>query len=93
MALSAWLFLGMVLFAAGAAVFMTRRSAIVMLCGAELMLNAANLTLVGFSRLDPTHADGQVFALFIMLVAAAEAAVLLAILFALSKHSGPAEGL
>jgi len=57
-----------------------------MLCGVELMLNAANLNLVAFSRLEPMHAQGQVFALFIMVVAAAETAVLLAILVAWARQ-------
>ena len=85
MALSHLILLGMVLFAAGAGVFFTRKAALVMLCGAELMLNAANVNLVAFSRLDPVRAQGQVFALFIMVVAVAETAVLLAILYALSR--------
>lgn len=48
--------------------------------GIELMLNAANLNLVAFSRYDPSRLQGQVFALFVIVVAAAEAAVALAIL-------------
>lgn len=86
MALAHLLLLGMVLFATGAGVFFTRRTPVVMLCGAELMLNAANVNLVAFSRLDPVRAEGQVFALFVMVVAAAETAVLLALLYTLARQ-------
>ncbi len=48
--------------------------------GIELMLNGANLNLVAFSRFDPDRLQGQMFALFVIVVAAAEAAVALAIL-------------
>lgn len=88
MALAHLLLLGIVLFATGAAVFFTRRTPVLMLCGAELMLNSANVNLVAFSRLDPFRAEGQVFALFVMVVAAAETAVLLALLYALSRQEG-----
>jgi NADH-quinone oxidoreductase subunit K len=74
--------LGLLLFALGVAVFLTRRTTVLMLCGVELMLNAANLNLVAFSRLDLLRAQGQIFALFVMVVAVAETAVLLAILYA-----------
>jgi len=77
---SALIAIGIVLFGLGAAIFMTRTTPLLMLVGVELMLNAANLNLVAFSRLDPLQASGQVFALFIMVVAVAETAVLLAIL-------------
>lgn len=88
MALAHLLLLGIVLFATGAAVFFTRRTPVLMLCGAELMLNSANVNLVTFSRLDPVRAEGQVFALFVMVVAAAETAVLLALLYTLSRQEG-----
>jgi NADH-quinone oxidoreductase subunit K len=64
----------------GLAAIITRRNAIVALMGIELMLNGANLNLVAFSRFDPDHLQGQMFALFVIVVAAAEAAVALAIL-------------
>ena len=73
--------LGIVLFAVGAAGFFIRSNALVLLLCVELMLNAVNLILVGFSRyLHGT--EGQVFVFMIMTVAAAEAAVGLAILVA-----------
>jgi len=68
------------LFCIGVAVMITRRHAIVVLMGLELILNAANLNLVVFGRNNPGSADGQLFALFVIVVAAAEAAVALAIL-------------
>ena len=61
------------------AVIITRRNAIVVLMGIELILNAANLNLVAFNRHYPENVQGQVFALFVIVVAAAEAAVALAI--------------
>jgi NADH:ubiquinone oxidoreductase subunit K len=87
MELAHLLALGLLLFGVGAGVFFTRRTPIVMLCGVELMLNAANVNLVAFSRLDAVRAEGQVFALFVMVIATAETAVVLAILYALSKQT------
>ncbi|MBK7552875.1 MAG: NADH-quinone oxidoreductase subunit NuoK [Syntrophaceae bacterium] len=76
--------LGIVLFAVGAAGFFIRSNALVLLLCVELMLNAVNLILAGFSRyLHGT--EGQVFVFMIMTVAAAEAAVGLAILVALYR--------
>ncbi len=71
--------LAVVLFAIGSAGMLIRRNAIVMLMSVELMLNAANVALVGFAR---SHGDigGQVFVIFIMTVAAAEVAIGLALL-------------
>jgi NADH-quinone oxidoreductase subunit K len=67
------------LFVIGVAGMLVRRNALVMFMCIELMLNAANLTLVAFSRaLDSL--DGQVFVFFVMVVAAAEVAVGLAII-------------
>ena len=57
-----------------------RRNAIAVLIGIELMLNAANLNLVAFDRFGPAVIEGQVFALFVLVIAAAEAAVALAII-------------
>ncbi|MFT6971372.1 MAG: NADH:ubiquinone oxidoreductase subunit K [Candidatus Endobugula sp.] len=73
------LYLGAALFCIGLAVVVTRKNAIAVLIGIELMLNAANLNLVAFSRFDSDELQGQVFALFVITVAAAEAAVALAI--------------
>ena len=71
--------LGALLFCIGLAVAVTRKNAIVVLIGIELMLNAANINLVVFSQYDADLLQGQIFALFVITVAAAEAAVALAI--------------
>lgn len=72
--------LGAFLFSAGLFMVFTKRNAIMMLLGIELMLNAANLNLVQFNRQNPTTYDGQFFALFVILVAVCEAAVGIAII-------------
>jgi NADH:ubiquinone oxidoreductase subunit K len=77
--LSHYLILATLLFCIGLAVALTRRNAIAVLIGLELMLNAANLNLVAFSRYDGALLQGQIFALFVIVVAAAEAAVALAL--------------
>ena len=68
-----------ILFAVGATAVLTRRNAIVQLMGVELMLNAANLVLITFARVHGNLA-GQVGAFFVMVVAAAEVVVGLAII-------------
>jgi len=68
-----------VLFAIGAIGFLLRRNLLVLLMSIELMLNAVNLTLVAFNRIYPANHGGQIFAFFIIVVAAAEAAIGLAI--------------
>ncbi|MDX5349051.1 MAG: NADH-quinone oxidoreductase subunit NuoK [Hymenobacteraceae bacterium] len=73
------LILGAVLFSLGILAVITKRNAIVVLMGIELVFNAANLNLVAFSRHDPNLLQGQLFSLFIIVVAAAEAAIALAI--------------
>lgn len=74
--------LGAALFSIGVIGVVTRRNAIGVLIGVELILNAANVNLVGFSRY-AGGLDGQVFALFVIVLAAAEAAVALAIILQL----------
>ena len=73
-----------VLCAIGAATVMLRRNAIIAFMGVELMLNAANLTLVSFSRMQGVLA-GQIMAFFVMVVAAAEVVVGLAIIIAVFR--------
>jgi len=73
-----YLGLGAALFSIGVVGVVTRRNAIGMLIGVELILNAANVNLVGFSRYTG-GLDAQVFAIFVIVLAAAEAAVALAI--------------
>ena len=76
--------LSAVLFTIGVVGVLTRRHAIILFMCVELMLNAVNLTFVAFSRL--YGAGGQVFVVFVMTVAAAEAAVGLAIIIAIFRH-------
>ena len=84
MSLAWYLALAVVLFAIGAAVVLVLRSAVISLMGVELMLNAANLVFVTFARI---HGDvaGQVMAFFVMVVAAAEVVVGLAIIVSIFK--------
>jgi NADH:ubiquinone oxidoreductase subunit K len=72
--------LGAFLFSAGLFIVFTKKNAIMILLGIELMLNAANLNLVVFNKQNPTQYDGQFFALFIIVVAVCEAAVGIAII-------------
>ena len=82
--LSLYLFLSALMFAIGAAGFVFRRDTIVMLMCLELMLNAANLSFAAFSSF-LGNMDGQIAAFFVIVVAAAEAAVGLALLIALFR--------
>jgi len=75
-----FLILGALLFSIGMAVIISRKNAIVVLMGIELVFNAANINLVAFSQYDPKMLQGQMFALFVIVVAAAEVAVGLAII-------------
>jgi len=68
-----------VLFTIGTIGFLLRRNLLVLLMSIELMLNAVNVTLVAFNRMHPQNHGGQIFAFFIIVVAAAEAAIGLAI--------------
>ena len=79
-----YLYLSALLFTIGAIGVVVRRNAIVVFMCIELMLNAANLTLVTFSRINGTL-DGQVFAFFTMVVAACEVVVGLAIIVAIYR--------
>lgn len=74
-----YLYLSCILFAIGAAGFLLRRNAIVVFMCIELMLNASNLAFVSFARLNG-NIDGQVVAFFVMVVAAAEVVIGLAII-------------
>jgi NADH-quinone oxidoreductase subunit K len=76
--------LSAVLFTIGTIGVLTRRNAIVIFMCVELMLNAVNLTFVALSRM--YGVTGQVFVVFVMTVAAAEAAVGLAIIIAIFRH-------
>lgn len=74
-----FLLLAGALFTTGSVGFLLRRNLLVLLMSIELMLNAVNLTLVAFNRMYPQTHGGQVFAFFVIAVAAAEAAVGLAV--------------
>ncbi len=88
--LSWYLILSAVLFTLGAAGFLFRRNLITMFMSIELMLNAVNLSLIAFSyRLN--QVDGHIFAFFVMVVAAAEAAVGLAIILTVFKNRATLE--
>ena len=76
--------LAVILFVIGAVGVLVRRNAMVIFMCVELMLNAANLAFVGFSRLHGTL-DGQVIAFFVMVVAAAEVVVGLAIIMSIYR--------
>ncbi|HJR43874.1 MAG TPA: NADH-quinone oxidoreductase subunit NuoK [Gemmatimonadaceae bacterium] len=78
------LFFSAVLFTIGVVGVLTRRNAIIIFMCVELMLNAVNLTFVALSRL--YGLGGQVFVVFVMTVAAAEAAVGLAIIISIFRH-------
>ncbi|MFL5730635.1 MAG: NADH-quinone oxidoreductase subunit NuoK [Cytophagaceae bacterium] len=73
------------LFCIGMIIIITKKNAIVVLMGIELILNAANINLVAFSRYDE-RLQGQMFALFVIVIAASEAAVALAIILNLYHY-------
>jgi NADH-quinone oxidoreductase subunit K len=79
-----YLFLSAVLFTIGAVGVLVRRNAIVVFMCIELMLNAVNLSLVTFARLN-SNLSGQVIAFFVMVVAAAEVVVGLAIIMSIFR--------
>lgn len=85
LSINAYLILSAILFAIGAIGVLTRRNAIVIFMCIEMMLNAVNLTFIAFSKY-LGNLDGQVFVLFVMTVAAAEAAVGLALMIAFYKN-------
>jgi len=86
--LSSYLVVSALLFAIGLAGALTRRNAIIVLIGIELMLNAANLNFIAFWRYgpDPQALTGVMFVLFSIGIAAAEAAVGLALIIAVYRH-------
>jgi NADH:ubiquinone oxidoreductase subunit K len=82
-----YLVLSAVLFCIGLYGALTRRNAVIILMCIELMLNAVNISLIAFSSyIVPQLLTGQVFAIFVMVVAAAEVAVGLAIVLAMFRH-------
>ncbi|MCI0737480.1 MAG: NADH-quinone oxidoreductase subunit NuoK [Gemmataceae bacterium] len=78
--LQPYLILGAILFVCGAVCMATKRNAIGVLIGVELVLNGANINLVAFAHFNPAfEIEGMIFALFVIVLAAGEAAVALAI--------------
>ncbi len=87
--LSWYLFLSAALFCIGLYGVLARKNAIAILLGVELMLNAVNINLVAFWRyLDPTQMGGQVFAIIVFAVAAAEVAVGLSLVISIYRTRG-----
>jgi len=83
--LSHYLVVSAALFSLGIMCVLTRKNAINVLMGLELVLNAANLNLIAFSKFSSGNFDGQIFAIFVIVVAAAEAAVALAIVLSMYR--------
>ena len=82
-----YLILSAILFSIGLYGVLAKRNAIIILISIELMLNAVNIAMVAFSRyIVPLMLTGQVFAIFIIVVAAAEAAVGLAIIISIYRN-------
>jgi len=83
-----YLIVAAILFGIGALGVMLRRSPLIVLLSLEIMLNAANLTLVVFAR-QQGNLDGQIFALAVMAVAAAEVAIGLGLIVAMARRRVP----
>ena len=88
MSITWYLLVSATVFCIGVAGVLTRRNPLVILLCLELMLNAANLALVAFARMTGT-ADGQIFALIVMIVAAAEVVVGLGVIVAMYRSRLP----
>ena len=83
--LESYLTVGAILFSLGLYTVLTRRNAISVLMGVELILNSANINYVAFSHYTSANVDGQIYAIFVIMLAAAEAAVGLAIVLAIFR--------
>jgi NADH-quinone oxidoreductase subunit K len=81
-----YLVIAAILFCLGLLAILTRRNGIAVLMGIELILNAANINFVAFSYYVTHQLGGHVFVVFVILLAAIEAAVALAIVFAIYRH-------
>ena len=81
-----YLFIAAALFSLGLFAVITRRNAVAVLMGVELILNSANINFLAFSRFGGMNFNGHVFALFVIIMAAAEAAVALAIIINLYNN-------
>lgn len=81
-----FLVISAVLFSFGVFAIITRRNAVMVLMGIELILNAANINFVAFSRYSTGTLDGQMIAVFVIILAAAEAAIALAIILNIFRN-------
>lgn len=86
--LSSYMVVSGILFLLGLATILTRRNALYVLMGTELILNAANINFVAFSRFGGFSMDGQMMALLVVMLAAAEAAVAMAIVLRIFHDFG-----
>ncbi len=84
--LNHYLFISAVLFSLGVYAMLSRRNVIAVLMGVELILNAANINFIAFSRFGGINIGGQLSSIFVIVVAAAEAAVALAIVLNIFKN-------
>ena len=84
--LTHFLMIGAILFSLGIYAVITRRNAIMVLMGIELILNTANINFLAFSRYGGMNIEGQMAAIFVIILAAAEAAVALAIVLNIYKR-------
>ena len=94
MGLSAYIAVSAALFVIGIVCILARRNVLYVLMGIEMILNAANINFVAFSRFNGDKLDGRMFAIFVIILAAAEAAVALAIIlnvFALFQSVRPSQ--
>ena len=87
--LESYLVISSLLFSLGIFGIVTRRNAIAILMGIELILNSANINFIAFNRFGGMNSvDGHIFSIFVIVIAAAEAAVALAIIINLFKNAG-----
>src|SRR3990167_1189342 len=86
--LNSYLIVTAILFALGLFNVITRRNAVGILMGVELILNAASINFVAFAHFNGNEAEGNVFSLFLIVLAASEAAVALAIVVSIYKQFG-----
>jgi NADH-quinone oxidoreductase subunit K len=86
LSLEHFLIVGLLVFALGLYTVLTRKNAIGILMGVELILNAANINYIAFARYGGASIDGQVFAIFVIMLAAAEAAIGLAIVLGIYRN-------
>jgi NADH-quinone oxidoreductase subunit K len=84
--LNHFLLVGAVLFVLGLFAMLTRKNAVAVLMGVELILNAANINFIAFTRYGGVNMNGQMSAIFVIVIAAAEAAVALAIVLNIYKN-------